>query len=67
MVRRYRRAQYLELTHGALLDEVLVSTYMDSHTPCLLANAPLPYAKRPGRYGSRGKEAARLRTSSEIC
>jgi hypothetical protein len=67
MVRRYRRVQYLELTHGALLDAVLVSTYTDSHTPASSKTLPHPYAKRPGRYGSRGKEAARLRTSSEIC
>ena len=66
MVRRYRRVQYLELTHGTLLDAALVSTYTDSHSPAS-SKRPRPHAKRPGRYGSRGKEAARLRTSSEIC
>ena len=32
--------QYLELTHGALLDTALVATYMDSRTLCPLENAP---------------------------
>ena len=52
--------QCLELTHSALLDAVLVSTYTNSHTPCLLENAPPPLCKaaRPIRLQGERSGAA---------